>query len=134
MTTAALPRVSIAAFEAADIDADAFDHEAHVYTAWLYLNEWPLNEAIDRFCHAIRRLTVALSAEDKYHETITWFFLLLIHQRRQHDPSASWQTFRERNRDLVTGAGPLLKQHYTRETLASDVARQTFVLPDRIAA
>lgn len=134
MSPSPLPRVTIESFEAAQINADAFDHEAHVYTAWLYLNEWPLNEAIDRFCQAIRHLTVSLGAEDKYHETITWFFLLLIHQRRQNDPSASWQTFREQNLDLVTGAGPLLRQHYTAQTLASDVARQTFVLPDRIAA
>ena len=35
MNTAIMPELSIEAFESGSIDAEAFDHESHVYIAWL---------------------------------------------------------------------------------------------------
>ncbi|MEM7431845.1 MAG: hypothetical protein AAF351_07885 [Pseudomonadota bacterium] len=131
--TAALPAVSIETFEAAQVDPDVFDHEAHVYTAWLYLERWPLDEALRRFCAAIKRLTIALGAESKYNETISWFFMILIHERRQSGAAGCWHNFRHDNDDLVAGAGLLLKRYYRPQTLASELARHTFVLPDRFS-
>ena len=49
------PAVSIEALENATIDPEIFNHEAHVYTAWLFLDRWPLHVATRRFCDAIRR-------------------------------------------------------------------------------
>ena len=133
MSAVLKPAVSIDAFEAGDLDADAFDHESHVYVAWLYLERWPLHEAIGRFRNALRRLVVKMGAESKYHETITWFFMLLINQRRNQCNATSWIEFQRQNRDLVNNAGTPLGRYYSRDLLASDEARQQFLLPDRIA-
>jgi hypothetical protein len=123
---------SVDAFERGVIDPESFDHEAHVYVAWLYLERYPLPAALEKFDAALRRLTVKLGVPGKYHATITWFFLLLIGQRRAEEPGADWWAFRRRNGDLIDGGGILLR-HYRPETLASDRARQSFVLPDRLA-
>ena len=37
MNAGTLARLSVVGFESGRIDIDAFDHEAHVYVAWLYL-------------------------------------------------------------------------------------------------
>jgi hypothetical protein len=130
MSATARPPLSIEAFENGSIDVDAFDHEAHVYIAWLCLDRFELSEAIGRFDTALRALTARLGIPDKYHATITWFFILLIAERRAARPETDWFDFRRRNRDLFAGR-KILHSYYTPETLASDRARRTFVLPDR---
>lgn len=39
------PEITIEHFESADIDPDQFNHEAHVYVAWLYVREYELAKA-----------------------------------------------------------------------------------------
>ena len=132
MNAAAVPDFSIEAFEAGTIDVDAFDHEAHVYVAWLYLERYPLLQAIARFTDAIRRLTVQLGVPGKYHETITWFFMFLIAERRQDNQAGDWFAFRRQNADLFgRGENNVLGRYYSSELLATDRARQFFVLPDQ---
>lgn len=134
MNAAARPELTIDAFEAGEIDASRFDHEAHIYVGWLYLDEYPLLEAVSRFTDAIRRLTVQLGVPGKYHETITWFFLFLIDERRRRHPGNDWFAFRRCNADLFgTGEHSILARYYETRTLSSDSARRSFVLPDRLA-
>ena len=132
MNAVANPDVSIAALESADLDAEAFDHESHVYVAWLYLERWQLHEATQRFSAAIRRLTVKLGAETKYHETITCFFMQLINQRRETTTLPTWFEFRRDNVDLLENAGAVLGRYYSKELLQSELARQQFLLPDQL--
>ena len=132
MSAALYPLVSIETLENATVDAEAFDHESHVYAAWLYLEEWPLREATRRFCDAIRRLTVKLGAETKYHETITCFFMQLINERRLLSADSSWLQFRANNIDLVSNAGKTLNRYYSQDLLNSDLARQHYLLPDKL--
>jgi hypothetical protein len=133
MNAAATPAVCLESFEAGSIDPDAFDHEAHIYVAWLYLERYPVTEAIDRFTAALRRLTAKLGVPGKYHETITWFFLLLIAERRAAETSGGWFAFRRENDDICQGAATL-RRYYSSELLASRRARENFLLPNRLAS
>ena len=132
MKAVATPAVSIEALESASIDAESFNHESHVYVAWLYLEQWQLNEAMQRFCAAIRSLTLKLGAETKYHETITCFFMQLINQRRSAMQERSWFVFRRENADLIENATTTLSRYYSKKLLASELARQHFLLPDKL--
>lgn len=129
MSGAARPAFDVDAFERGRIDPESFDHEAHVYAAWNYLERFAPPEALEKFDAALRRLTVQLGIPGKYHATITWFFLLLIAERRSADPGADWPRFRRRNPDLFEGG--LLERYYRPETLTSAEARRGFVLPNR---
>lgn len=133
MNAVAAPQFSIASFEAGTIDADEFDHEAHIYVAWLYLEQYPLLEAVGRFTDAIRRLTVRLGVPGKYHETITWFFMFLIDERRAGLRAGDWFSFHRNNVDLFArGEDNILSRYYSSDLLGSDRAKQSFVLPDRL--
>ncbi len=132
MNAVAIPEISLDAFEEGTIDAEAFDHEAHVYVGWLYLEHYPLLESIDRYSVSLRRLTARLGVPGKYHETITWFFLVLISERRAQTSHTNWFEFRRKNDDLFHGSR-ILGRYYSKELLTSDRARQTFILPDRCA-
>lgn len=133
MNAAAKPQITLAAFEDATLDLEAFDHEAHVYVAWLYLERFPLLDAIARFTSALRRLTVKLGVPDKYHETITWFFLLLIAERRENAKCNDWFSFYRKNSDLFCRNDNIINRYYSGEILRSDRARQSFVMPDNLA-
>ena len=132
MNAVAAPQITIAALEDGTLDAEAFDHEAHVYLGWLFLEEMPLLEAIDRFSSALWRLTAKLGIPGKYHETVTWFFMLLIAERRANTAGGDWFSFRRKNSDLFAGNPSIVSRYYSSDLLASDRARQSFVLPDQI--
>lgn len=127
------PAITIAAFEAGDVDAKSFDHEAHIYVGWLYVRAFPLSVAISRFTRALRRLTARFGVPDKYHDTISWFYLLLIAERNNSDED-DWSAFRRGNNDLFSRDVNILERYYSEELLKSDRARSSFVLPDRCAA
>lgn len=125
------PRLSIEQFEAGDVDAERFDHEAHVYIAWLYVQAFDLADAVARFDCALRRLTARLGVPGKYHATITWLFLVLINERAAQNET--WGEFRTRNNDLIRDSKTTLQRYYSDTLLFSDEARQHFLLPDRLA-
>ena len=127
MSAVVAPGLSIEQFEAADIDPKQFDHEAHVYMGWLYVREYGLGGALARFDAAIHNLVKKLGAEDKYHATITWLFLLLIGERIETDEP--WHLFKTRNADLLTNGRQILSNYYNDETLFSARARSRFILP-----
>ena len=124
--------ISIEAFEDGSVDPDRFDHEAHIYVGWSYLQHYELAEAIDRFSAALRRLTKNLGIETKYHETITWFFMILIAARRSTSKSNDWQVFKQCNADLFAKRPSIVSHYYSDERLGTSLARTQFVLPDRV--
>ena len=67
-----------------------------------------------------------------YHETITWAFLLLIAERLAANPCQHWEPFAAANQDLLVWKPSILERYYSKELLASDLARRTFLMPDLI--
>jgi hypothetical protein len=117
-------------FEACALPNHAFRHRDHVNVAWLYLSQFPLLEALARFTAALRRFAAHHGKPGLYHETITWAFMTIIHERMQRRPAGDFDTFAAANPDLLTWKPSILEHYYTPETLASDLARRVFVLPD----
>ena len=118
----------IEAFESCTLPPDHFSHRAHVRLAFLYLRDGTLLDTLSRYSEGIRRYAGSLGAIAKYHETITWAYLFLIHERMQRAPSATFDEFAAANPDLF---GPILDRYYAKETLASELARKAFVLPQK---
>ena len=120
----------VAAFENATIDARDFDHEAHLLVGWRFLQDQSLLDAIKRFSAALKRLTRKLEVPGKYHETITWFYLIKIGERCAGQAATNWPAFKDANPDLFARNPSLIRQYYSKSLLASEDARRAFVLPD----
>ena len=101
MTSLLQQYFTIERFESSDVDPTLFDHEAHVYVAWLYLHALPRDEAITRFDTALQRFTARIGASAKYDALVTWLFMMLIAERIV--PGETWPAFRGRNADLIDG-------------------------------
>ena len=123
---------SIEQFESGEIDAEHFGHAAHVYVAWLYVNQFGLEAALPQFDAALRRLTESLGVPEKYHATITGFLLTLIAKRI--DSQENWRAFCARNEDLLGDSRSLLSIYYSDARLNSVEARRQFVQPDKPSA
>lgn len=128
--TSLLEDPRVLAFEAAAVDQAHFDHRAHLYVAWCYLRELPLEEAIGRYVRHLKRLTRALGVPHKFHATMTWGYLILLHEALR-DPALEGADF-----DAVARARPALfdsrgalSELYGAEELADPRAREHFVLP-----
>jgi hypothetical protein len=122
----------VAAFEDCTLPPALFTHRDHVRLAWLYLRDEPLLRALTRFAEGLRRYATSLGASAKYHETITWAFLFVIHERMQHGDARTFEEFAAANPDLFAWQS-LMGRYYRSETLQSDRANRSFVMPDAAA-
>jgi len=129
-------------FEDGTTPPATFHHADHVRLAFEYLRRYPALEALEKFSAALQRFAAAQATAQLYHETITWAYLLLIRERlaragcaqnscAQTSSVQTWEEFADRNADLLIWRGGVLATLYRQETLDSDLARRTFVLPDR---
>lgn len=122
----------VEALESCSLDAGSFGHEEHVRSTWVYLRLHGLSEGSRRFIEALRRFAAFHGAPGKYHETITWLYLTAINERiGAMPPSHGWEEFAARYPELLGNHREFLARYYRPETLEGDIARRSFVLPDR---
>jgi hypothetical protein len=123
------------AFDEGTLPPGAFHHRDHVRTAWILLERDAALNVLARFSAGLRRLAAAAGKPGLYHETITWAYVLLVNERRAAPGAEGWPAFAARNPDLLDWRPSVLETRYYRaETLWSERARATFVLPDRPTA
>jgi len=119
-------------FEACTLPAECFHHQEHVRVVWLYLLRYSVLETLARFSESLKRFAIANGQATLYHETISWAYVFLIHERMaRRVGTQTWQEFMETNSDLFDWQTSILKSYYRDGTLKSELARKTFVLPDR---
>ena len=119
-------------FEDGATPAHTFHHCDHVRLAFEYLCRYSVLEALPRFSSALQRFAAAQGKAKRYHETVTWAYMFLIRERLVRDGTGrTWEEFSRCNPDLLVWKGGVLATLYRQETLDSDLARHTFVLPDR---
>ncbi|MFN2577613.1 MAG: hypothetical protein ABR607_07985 [Pyrinomonadaceae bacterium] len=122
----------IRGFEAGTLPAASFHHAQHIRAVWLYLRDYSLLETLERFPQSLKRFAAANGKPNLYHETITWAYALLIHERiRRHPEQQTWPEFVAANPDLFDWKNNILKSFYEADTLRSDLARQIFIFPDK---
>lgn len=115
-----------------DTLAGEFHHGDHVRLAFAYLQEFPPQEALDRFTKALKRYAAARSKSQLYHETITHAYFFLIRERMARSGPAQWDDFARQNSDLLQWKPGILDRYYRDSTLQSDLARSVFLFPDKL--
>jgi len=125
------------AFEACTLPNEEFHHADHVRMAFLYLCRFSPIEALQRFSQSLKNFAAAKGRPNLYHETITWAFLLMIRERMVRYSQCrgiqpTWNEFADDNADLLNWKDNILKRYYLEETLSSELAKTTFIFPDRL--
>ena len=110
-------------------DIKDFHHASHLHVAWVYLAESSsVQQAARKMRNTLRRFAAAAGKPQKYHETITLFWLQLLSR-----PHAACRG--ERLEEIVHANPQLLEKdfplaYYSAERLFSDEARTSWVEPD----
>jgi hypothetical protein len=122
----------VAAFEALAVPPAEFRHREHVRLAFAMLTGADFGDAALRFRRALKRFAAAAGASAKYHETLTWAYIAIVHQRMHEAPAASSLDFVADHPDLLDHAAGALARYYDVASItASVLAREVFVLPGR---
>lgn len=120
------------AFTSSTLAASAWTHEAHIRTAYLFLQRFPFDEAHLRLRAGIIRLNerhgLIESGTRGYFETLTRAWLVLVAQAQRRSLSATSHALLERHPELLDRNLPL--RHYSKELLATVRARSIFVAAD----
>jgi hypothetical protein len=122
----------VARFEARSLAPADYHHREHLRIAFVMLRGADLGDAAVRFRRAMQGYAAAIGAAAKYHETLTWAYLVLVHQRMQEAAYAGSLEFLAHHPDLLDHRTGALARHYDVPAItASPLARRVFVLPER---
>jgi hypothetical protein len=118
-------------FHEGALTGDEFRHRGHLRLAWLVLSRHTKSEAEQIVAGEIRRFAVANGASNRYHDTLTRFWVRLLSHAMENAPEA-------RNIDELLNVFPFLLdkslpyRHWRGETFNSDPARTGWVEPDLV--
>ncbi|KAJ3283164.1 hypothetical protein HK104_010524 [Borealophlyctis nickersoniae] len=137
--------VFIEAFENATLSFDQWTHRAHLRMAWIYLqSEGSPEKAYVRVKEGIKNYTKTNieRVKHRYNETITIFFLRLIHLALDADRAMGIAPYSAANEDAFAeflGRYPFLEDgrmmygYYSKDVLHGDEAVEKWVEPDKQA-
>ena len=108
-------------------------HRSHLKVAYLYLRQFPFEQALERIRINIKRYNAATNTPESldrgYHETVTVAWLRLVHFTLcEYGPAASADEFLEVQEHLLNRKA--LRFFYSRDQLISWRAKSEFVPPD----
>src|SRR6266852_5622274 len=79
-------------FENGATPADTFHHADHIRLAFEYLCRYSMLDALGRFSAALKRFATAQGRAQRYHEMITWAYIVLIRERiALADRAQTWE-------------------------------------------
>lgn len=135
MQAAAIPREEedslLDAFESLRLDPGSFGHREHLMLAWVYLQREGFPQGAVSFIERLKAYVEHVGAAGKYHETVTWAYLVLLNEERvlRSKPGEAFDSMTRRRPDLLDHRGGAIARLYSKEQLASAEARRVFVLP-----
>ena len=117
------------ALERGEVANENFHHVSHLHVAWVYLAESSsVQQAANKMRDSLRRFAGAAGKPQKYHETITLFWVHLLSRARAAGGGERLEEIVHANPQLLEKNFPLA--YYSAERLFSDEARTSWVEPD----
>lgn len=106
-----------------------FHHRDHLRLTWLLVSRDRREGAKATIEAGIRRFARTHGQEEKYHQTMTEFWVDVIdHHISLHPETCNFEEFLAESPQLLDKSLPF--RHWARETLMSDLARSRWVPPD----
>lgn len=121
------------AFENCTLDPAQFTHRQHLSVAWTYLQRYGFPQGAVMFRERLQAYVASVGAAAKYHETITWAYIVLMNEELclNSYPGESFDDMIQRRPDLLDHRGGAIARSYSRLELDQPAARRVFILPKR---
>jgi len=123
----------VEAFDDLTLDPAKFTHRAHLSVAWRYLQRHGFPDGAVKFREQLLRYIDLVGAQGKYHETITWAYMVLLNEELSlgANPAATFAEVVVRRPDLLDHRNGAIAACYSRAELDRPAARRTFMLRRR---
>jgi hypothetical protein len=122
----------IAAFLSGTLSPASFHHRDHLRLAWCLIRQSGIEVATGTITGGIRRFATQHGQTDKYHETLTQFWVRIVSHMIDAQPDiTAFEHFLATFPQLLDKVLPY--QHWSRETMQSQAARAYWVAPDLLA-
>jgi CDP-diacylglycerol--glycerol-3-phosphate 3-phosphatidyltransferase len=118
----------LAAFEAGQIANRDFHHGDHLRLAWIQIRRLGTERASDVVAGAIRRFAARHGHRDRYHETMTRFWVRVVAVGINRHPALAFEELLAAEPHLLDKNLPY--RHWSRDRMGSDEARRQWVEPD----
>ena len=118
----------LAAFTAGEIANQDFHHRDHLRLAWIQIRRLGLRRALEAVTAAIRQFAAGHGHGDRYHETMTRFWLLVVAMGISRHSTLAFDELLAAEPHLLDKNLPY--RHWSRERMGSEDARQRWVEPD----
>jgi len=123
----------LAGFTACTLSAASFGHREHVRLAFVVLAmHGDFGDAAIQYRQLLRAFAAHHGAHARYHETITWAYLAIVHARMATGSYADSEALLAAHPDLLDHRSGALADYYdVSATISDPLARRVFVLPRR---
>lgn len=122
----------VQAFLGGTVSPTQFHHRGHIRLAWYIARHHDLEVTTRLITTSIRTFATAHGQAQKYHETLTQFWIRIVAHLVNHHPDIThFETFLATFPQLLDKDLPY--RHWHRETMASQSAREHWVAPDVLA-
>ncbi len=118
-------------FHDGNLSGEEFRHRGHLRLAWLVLSRHGKDDAERIVAREIQKFAVANGAQNRYHDTLTRFWVRLVGHAMENAPDAG-------STDALLSMFPFLLdktlsyRHWRGETFNSDCVRVGWVEPDLV--
>ncbi len=119
-------------FENQAFEGGDFHHQEHLQIAWHYVCHESLVKAKQKFHSNVEKLVTKLGAEDKYHRTLTDFFLSYLYQLRLYLGTDNWDMVKKKCPLIINDAKTIISFYYSDSVIWSEEARLGFVEADQM--
>ena len=118
-------------FESCTLPPGEFNHRRHLALGWRYLRQYGFPQGVVEFQKRLRAYVTAVGAAAKYHETVTWAYMILMNEEMQLRalPDEGFDSMIQRRPDLLDHRAGALVACYPRGQLDAADSRRVFMLP-----
>nr|WP_299067774.1 hypothetical protein [uncultured Allomuricauda sp.] len=117
-------------FKTTALSPQLFTHEAHLRLAWIHINLYEEEVAIEKICKQIKDFDEIHGTGDKFHHTITVSSIKIMRHFILKSKSNRFEDFLLEFPRLLTSFKELLLKHYSADLIFSKKAKTGFVPPD----
>lgn len=107
-----------------------FNHEAHLRLAWIHINKYGIEKAIENISAQLQQYVESLGVKDKYNTTVTVAAIRAVYHFMLQSNTKDFQRFIAENHRLKYSFRELLSYHYTTDIFKSENARREYLRPE----
>lgn len=119
-----------AAFNSATLPPSLFNHEAHLRLAWIHIQQYGLDTAIENICSQLLNYVDHHGARDKYNETLTIAAIKAVYHFINRSDDTQFSDFIHSFPRLKYQFMELMNAHYSFDIFNAPKAKTQFLEPD----